>query len=487
MSVEVATEKPSKTRYWVVVFAVALAVIQYIDRVCIAQSKLDIQRDLLLSPSAMSGVLSAFGLAYALFEIPSGWLGDRFGPRKALIRVVLWWSFFTIMTGVTGGFISLFAVRFLFGAGEAGCFPNLTRAFVNWLQPAERVRAQSILWLSARWGGAITPLLVLAVLGALKDNGYTQAWRQSFFIFGIPGIIWVIVFARWMRDNPLEHPGVNAAEKKLLEPNAKFATSHANVPWKLFLSSRAAWLLWLQYFCVSYVWYFYVTELPSYLKTQYGPDPVTHAPGLFSEQYLTRISGMPLFFGGIGCLISGFVTKMLAAKFGLIKTRRFLASTGLLGTALAMGLIAVSHLNRSVSGDAIQLHPMTFGIALGLASMCSDFTMPCSWGGCMDVGGRFAGTFSGSMNMMGNVGGFLCPAVAGQFYLSTDASRWPELAAYLRGNWNLFFWVMCGVALIGAISWLFIDPVTPLEGEPVVIHPDTFVPQDVPASVIEEL
>lgn len=462
-AVSVEVQKPSRTRYWVVAFAVSLAVIQYVDRVCISQSKRDIQHDLKLDDPTMSWVMGAFGLAYALFEIPSGWMGDRYGPRQALIRVVLWWSFFTILTGATGGFMSLVAVRFLFGAGEAGCFPNLTRSFVNWLLPAERVRAQSILWLSARWGGAFTPLLVLAVLNALKSHGYTQAWRQSFFIFGIPGIIWVVVFALWFRDNPKDHPGVNEAEKKLLAPNNKYAESHATVPWRLFIASKSAWLLWAQYFCVSYVWYFYITELPKYLTTHYGKDSLTVPAGTYSETFLTQISCMPLFFGGIGCMVSGFVTKRLASQIGLPKARRLLATTGLLGTAACIAFIALS--------DLTQLSPLAFGFALGGASMCSDFTMPCSWGGCMDVGGRFAGTFSGSMNMMGNLAGFLCPVVVGHIY----------------GNWNFFFWTMSGTAFLGAMCWLKLDAVTPLDGGAAEVHPDEFVPKDVPAAAIEEL
>ncbi len=431
MSIE--AEKPSHTRYGVVIFAVSLAVIQYVDRVCISKSQNDIQRDLGLDDKQIGWVLGIFGLAYALFEIPSGWMGDRYGPRRALIRVVLWWSFFTILTGFTGGFYSILAVRFLFGAGEAGCFPNLTRAFVNWLLPAERVRAQSILWLSARWGGAFTPLIVMFVLNLLKSNGYTQPWRQSFLIFGIPGVLWVIVFGLWFRDNPKDHPGVNEAEKKLLEPNAKYATSHANVPWGLFISSKAAWLLWAQYFCVSYVWYFYVTWFNSYLSRQYH--------GEYNDDYLTRIACMPLFFGGIGCLISGFITKQIAAKVGLRQTRRILGTLGLIGTTCCLAYVATSDLKA--------LTPGALGLALGLASMFSDFTIPCAWGACMDVGGRFAGTFSGSMNMMGNFAGFLCPMVIG----------------HASGNWNFVFWTMTAAALLGAICWIFLDAVTPLEGD----------------------
>ena len=155
-------------------------------------------------------MFGAFTLAYALFEIPAGWLGDRFGPRKVLLRVVLWWSFFTAATAQAGTALAMMVVRFLFGAGEAGCFPNITKAFSTWLPPDERVRAQGMLWLAARWGGAVTPLLVVAVLGLVSS------WRRAFELFGVLGLVWAFFFYRWFRDNPHEHPSVNDAEKRLL-------------------------------------------------------------------------------------------------------------------------------------------------------------------------------------------------------------------------------------------------------------------------------
>ena len=146
--------KPTRARYWVIVFAITLAVLSYVDRVSISQAAGPISRDLLLSKSQTGLVFGAFALSYALFEIPGGWLGDWMGPRRVLVRIVLAWSTFTALTGAAWSFASLCVVRFLFGAGEAGCFPNLTKAFSVWLPRAERVRAQGIMWAFARWGGA---------------------------------------------------------------------------------------------------------------------------------------------------------------------------------------------------------------------------------------------------------------------------------------------------------------------------------------------
>src|SRR5712671_1755917 len=182
-----ATEaiRPSHTRYWVIVFAVTLAVITYIDRVCFANAAPLIQRDLVLTKQQMGYAFSAFGWAYALFEIPGGWMGDLIGPRKVLMRVVVMWSVFTAATGWAWSAISLVLCRFCFGIGEAGCFPNLTKAFTIWLPAVERVRAQGIMWLSARWGGAFTPLLVAWVLSFVS-------WHWTFVIFGALGVVWAV-------------------------------------------------------------------------------------------------------------------------------------------------------------------------------------------------------------------------------------------------------------------------------------------------------
>jgi MFS transporter, ACS family, glucarate transporter len=240
---------PTRVRHWVMVFAVALAVITYIDRVAISWAAPYIQRDLNLDSGQMGLVLGAFGWAYALFEIPGGFLGDWIGPRKVLVRVVLWWSFFTAATGWARGLTTLTITRFLFGAGEAGCFPNITKIFSVWLPAKEKVRAQGIVWMAARWGGAFTPPLVSFVV-------LQVGWRNAFELFGLIGPVWAILFYRWFRDNPMDHPGLNQAERHLVSASSKLAAGHADVPWLKFVSSGRVWLLCWQYFCLTYGWYF---------------------------------------------------------------------------------------------------------------------------------------------------------------------------------------------------------------------------------------
>jgi MFS family permease len=418
---------PSRTRYGVIYYGVALAVIQYIDRVCIGQARGAIQESLHLEKSQMGWIFGSFALAYALFEVPTGWLGDKFGPRKTLMRVVLWWSFFTAATGWAWSRASMIIIRFLFGAGEAGCFPNLTRVFTTWLQPAEKVRAQAILWFCARWGGAITPLLVALFLKVVN-------WRIAFGVFGSLGVVWAVFFFRWFRDDPRDHPHVNAEERALLANNPPVAR-HDAVPWKRFCSSPTTWLLWLQYFCFSYCWYFFVTWLPGYLSDNYKDR--------FGPLALALLAGVPLFGGGFGNLLGGFFSTRLTRWTGSIaRTRRFLSFIG-------FALAGVAFLIPSRTDDLAAIM-----LALGFASLVGDLSMPCSWGACMDVGGKFSGTFAGSMNMMGNLGGAVGPVVAG--YMS-----------YKTG-----FVVFAGVYFVGALCWHFIDPVTPLDRE-IPVHDST--------------
>ncbi|HXJ59469.1 MAG TPA: MFS transporter [Verrucomicrobiae bacterium] len=440
--------KPTRTRYWLIVFAIVLAVVQYIDRVCIAQTMPDMARELGLDDRQKGAVFSAFGLAYALFEIPTGWLGDRVGARKVLLRVVLWWSFFTAATGWVWSYLSLLVTRFLFGAGEAGCFPNLTKAFSNWLPRVERTRVQATMWMGARWGGAFTPLLVVAVMSV-------ASWRQAFVIFALLGVAWAAVFAWWFRDNPRDHKGVNAAELELLKENEENLPGHGAVPWS-FLGRPTVWLLWVQYFCLSYGWYFYITWLPAYLKDARGTDLKSNAlmswlagmlegPMHLTSETTTMVlaaalAGIPLFFGGFGSLTAGWISNRLIVRgVNLTRIRRVFAYAGFTGAAI---LLMASYYIKD---------PLLAMLAMGFASFCNDLTMPGAWSTCMDVGGKFAGTVSGSMNMMGNFGGMLCPLAVGFILYHTQR------------DWHLAFLISSIVYLLGGFCWAWIDPVTPLE------------------------
>ncbi len=415
--------KPTRARYWVIVFAVTLAVLSYIDRVAISQAAPSITHDLHLTKKQMGWILGAFALTYSLFEVPSGWWGDASGPRLVLVKIVLAWSTFTALTGAAWNFLSLWIVRALFGAGEAGCFPNLTKAFSVWLPIRERSSAQGIMWSFARWGGAFTPPLVVLAFKYVS-------WRWCFVMFGSMGLVWCIFFYRWFRDHPQDHPGVNPAEQELLREVSTLGAGHGDVPWGRLLARGSLWLLWAQYFCMSFGWYFYITWLPTYLQEFRHQSPSEAA----------NLAILPLLFGGFGSMISGFVAPHLSNALGSVtRGRRTISGLGLLSAGICLYLV-------TLIPEALPAM-----LVMGLASFCNDLVMPPAWNTCMDIGGKYSGTVAGAMNMMGNMAGFVAPVIGG-YLLQRDAQ-----------SWNTLIYMMAAVYGFGAACWLFIDPVTPLE------------------------
>jgi MFS family permease len=415
----------SRVRYGVLLFASALAVITYVDRVCISQAAPMIQADLGLDKIQMGYAFTAFGIAYALFEIPGGWLGDRIGPRSVLMRVVSLWSVFTIATGWAWNLASLVVFRFCFGAGEAGCFPNITKAFTLWFPQFERVRAQGILWLSARWGGAFTPLLVgwLLAGGGEGRPGLGLHYKWVFAFFGVLGIVWAVLFYRWFRDRPADHPAVNAGE--LAHIGECDPPGGHSMPWRQLFASRTVWMLWLQYLFMSYAWYFYITWFPTYLKEQFSS---------LTEMQRALLACVPLFCGGIGSFLSGVLSAKMDAWLGSIaKTRRILGVAGM-GCA---GVLLLVSLQFS--------HPFLSVMAVGFASLMSDLSMPASWGACMDVGGKHTGALSGSMNMAGQIGGAIAPMAV------------PLVLAATGNQWSVNITLFAIAYFLGAICWAFVN------------------------------
>ena len=425
--------RPTRARYFVVLLAISLAVLSYVQRVAISQAAEPIARDLHVPKEQMGLIFGSFGLAYALFEIPMGLLGDRLGVRRVLTQIVLAWSICTALTGAAWNVASMCVIRFLFGAGEAGCFPNLTRMLSAWMPPRERVSAQALMWAFARWGGAITPPMAFL---AIKLFG----WRWAFVHFAAAGVVWCIVFLFWFRDDPAQHRAVNAAEKEMLEASRVLTTHRPGQGhWLSVLLTRPVLLLGLQYFCFSYGWYFYITWLPTYLREGRGQSPARAA----------ALAVLPLLFGGTGSLITGLAPRRLP--------RRAIAFCGFIATAI---LLIVATRIRSVVPSML---------AMGFASLTSDLTMPISWDACVEIGGPYCATVAASMNMLGNLGGFVAPVVGG------------IILARTHGNWNLVIEVMAGLAVISALCWLSLDPESEqrkraLIPEPAAISADPLTP-----------
>jgi MFS transporter, ACS family, glucarate transporter len=404
--------KPSRARYGVVGLAIGLAILSYIQRVAISQAAGPIARDLHLQKAQLGLVFGAFGLSYALFELPAGLLGDRVGVRRVLLQIVMAWSGFTALTGAAWNLSSLCIIRFLFGAGEAGCFPNLTRMLSAWLPARERVTAQSLMWAATRWGGAATPPLALAGISLF-------GWRWAFVAFAFLGVIWCALFFFWFKDDPAQHPSVNAAERELLEASrvlTRRRDQSRKHGWISLLLTPQVFFLVLQYFCFSFVWYFYVTWLPTYLREARGQTP-GHAAAL---------SVLPLLFGGFGSLATGLAPVRLP--------RPAIAFCGFLGTAML--LLVFTHVQAVLPAM----------LCMGVASFCSDLTMPISWNACVEIGGPYTATVAAAMNMLGNLAGFVAPVVGGMILQKTG------------GDWNPLIYLMVGAAATSALCWLYLNP-----------------------------
>ena len=224
-------------RHRVLGMLVLLAVVTYVDRVCISVAGTTMQKDLGLTSEQWGWVLGAFALSYGLFEIPSGALGDRLGPRRVLARIVTWWSAFTALTGLASGFWPLVATRFCFGAGEAGAFPNAAATINRWFPARERAGAQGVVWMASRFGAGISPLLVVPLQSGV-------GWRTTFAIFGSLGVVWAVWWYAWFRDDPRDKPGVSAEELAVIGPSVG-GHAHAAAPWRTMLAQPTLWWIML--------------------------------------------------------------------------------------------------------------------------------------------------------------------------------------------------------------------------------------------------
>lgn len=411
--------QPTRTRYKLLWLIFLLAVITYLDRLCISAAMPKMAAEFHLSPTQKGYVFSAFTFAYAAFEIPSGWLGDRFGARRALTRIVMWWSAFTMLTGAAFGFGSLMIIRFLFGAGEAGAFPNIARAVSRWFPASEQGRAMSASFIGLAVGSAMTAPIVLTLLEH-------QSWRWAFVEFGLLGTLWCIAWYRWFRDLPEEHKAVNQAELNLIrsEQADKNELSHARqIPWQALFKSKNLMFIGLMYFAYAYGLYFYITWLPTYLLEARG----------FSTNWTKWLSALPWAVSAFAFALSGWLTDRLAKTQGLKLAR---CGMGMAGYAVsALLLVAVAQVKNN----------LTAALLLALAFGFQTLTISAAWSVCLDVGRRHAGIVTGFMNTVGNIGGTIAPLVVGY-----AVKEWH--------SWSLPFYLMAAIFVLGIVMWLLIDP-----------------------------
>jgi ACS family glucarate transporter-like MFS transporter len=390
---------------------VALSMITYLDRVCIAIAEPWIQPELNIGPEQWGWVLGAFVVTYGLFEIPSGALGDRIGQKKVLMRIVVWWSTFTCLTGAARSYPALLVVRLLFGAGEAGAFPNISGSIARWFLPSERGRAQGAVWAASRAGGVLAPWLAMPIMRRF-------GWRAAFVIFGAVGLLWAVMWTRWYRDHPESNPTPRESE---------IAEKRPATPWGTLFRAPQLWLLMAMFSC--YVWgsMFYLTWFPTYLMK---------GRGLANEE-VELYAASPFILGVLGNLAGGRLSDHLVKRRGLTSGRRWVGSVSL---ACSAALMLLSALTPGKIAATVLL-------ALGFGAM--DCMLPSAWAICLDLGRQHSGAVAGAMNSAGQAGGLVCTVVFG--YL-----------VKLTGNYDLPLLVIAAMLLVSAFLFTLIDPERPI-------------------------
>jgi MFS family permease len=400
----------------VLALIVAAYMITYMDRVNLAAAIPVIQKDLGFSMITIGWIFASFRWGYAFFQIPGGWLGDRFGGRRALAGVVVWWSSFTSLTAFAGSAPAMALCRFFFGVGEAGAFPIATRSLSGWMLPSERGFAQGLTHAASRLGAALTPALVVVIM-------LRFGWRLPFLLFGFLGLAWAAVWYWYYRDMPAQHRFTNQAERALIEGSTGVRHGRAqSVPWGKILRSHSLWMLSLMYFCYGYAIDIYLDWFPKYLNEHRG----------FNLKQMGLYASLPLLAGAAGDILGGTISDRCARRFGNLKlARRLVALAGfLLAAIFILPATFTPHSTHSVLYSCAAV----FGLEL---------TVGVSWAIPLDIGGDYAGTIAAVMNTFGNLGSAVSPI----------------LLAYLVGfyGWNIPFLVGAGLCLAGAILTFGID------------------------------
>ena len=413
----------TKYRHRVLVLLSVLLVITYLDRVCLAIAGPRMQEALHIGPVAWGWVTAMFTISYAAFEVPSGAMGDRLGPRLVLTRIVLWWSVFTSLTGVVSNYYLLLVTRFCFGMGEAGAFPNTGIAISRWFPPVKRTSAWGIGMMSSQLGGALAPLLVVPIQMRF-------GWRASFYLFGVLGVAWAIVWYRWFRDAPAEMPAVSPEERVEIGVSSR---AHRSLPWSVAVRSDNLWSVMAMAGSYGYTLYFFQSWFPTYLVKGRG----------FTETGLL-LSSLPFLVGAAANGCGGFVSDALVRRMGLKWGRRSLGCCGLGGAALFLIAAAMTD------------HKLLSLVLLALSYGCITLQQPGVLGVCLDIGGSYAGAVTGAMNTATFVAAFVSSVVYG--YIANSF------------GYTAPFVPMIALLVIGALLWLRVDSTRPVMAE---AAPDT--------------
>ncbi len=422
-----APGRPTAVRYGVLFFLCTLALLLYIDRVCIGQAEKDIRASLGLSKSDMSWVYNAFIVAYCLFEVPTGHWGDRFGSRGVIARIVLWWSAFTALTGAALGLWSLVALRFLFGAGEAGAFPNAARVVTAWFPAGERGIARGAITTTSLIGGAIAPLLAAWLIDLV-------GWRWTFGVFGVLGVVWTAAFYYWFRDRPADHAAVNAAERELIragEAAESKPRAHLPIPWGRVLASPNVWLLGAIMTVSATLFYMQFQWYPTYLKEARG----------VTDRVAGLLTGVVIAGGAVGCIAGGWFSDFIIRSTSERRWTRRLCGGGALALSAA-SLLGVRYCEAALAATLCNAAALFF----------LQVSIPTWWTVVAEISGEHGASMWGLMNSLGGVGVFIMNLLVGFFVESRESAGLSPLV-----SWRPVFDGVAIALAIGALCWLLVD------------------------------
>jgi MFS family permease len=429
------TPQPTRVRYVVLAFLAAMTFVLYLDRGCIGQALPAIQRELNLSEADKSLINSAFALAYALFEIPVGHWGDRYGSRGVLTRIVVCWSIFTALTGAPWGFAMLVVVRFLFGAGEAGALPNAARVSREWFPDSSRARAQGLVAATMLLGGAVAPVASQWLMDRV-------GWRWTFVIFAMCGVAWAIAFYIWFRDDPAQHPQTNEAERTLIAEGRAAADvlAHGPIPWRSVFPFTNIWLLSALVALSSGIYELFANWYPSYLQQ------ARLAPPGFSS----RLASMVLAAGACATISGGWFSDWLVRRTGDHRWGR--TAQGVVGWGIAALAILASIRVDSTTAAAVCLALAAFGL---------QFALPSWWACATVISGRHVGALFGLMNMFGAVG-----RIGANYWVGPIADWRAKLGYSGRAQWDPALYGFVVAALAGMVLWALVDPRKTVDDKP---------------------
>jgi MFS transporter, ACS family, glucarate transporter len=415
-------EASSRQRWEVICAVVAVSFLTILARVAISAAKVNMASDLGITDLTFGLVFGAFALGYAVFMVPCGLLADRWGPRRSLALSVVFWSFFTLFTGLVSGIVALLSIRFLFGLAEAGVYPQATRALHNWTLPRERGLALGLLNMGSRLGAA----LGLAAMPLCVER---VGWRESFVLLGIVGTVWALIWFCWFRDAPENKLNENeprllvSAEEKALAPSYK-------IPWRSFISSRNFYLIIYQYFASQFTFFICLSWLLPFLRTQFA----------LTAREAGAYASIPLYCGALAMWGGGTAVDSIY-KAGSWKLSRALPA--MLGFGLAAAALLPAPFMRT---------PGWFIACFSLTIIGVDLTVSSSWTACCDVGGKYSGTLSAAMNTFGAMGSFV------------SSLLFPHLISW-SGGITIYFYLAALLNVVALGCWKYIEPTKSLLAE----------------------